>query len=98
MFEKVGMGRKQFTSEQIVGLLHEADEKLARGRHLGQICRELGITQESYYRCRMEYGEMRAARVRRLADLARGKSPPGKAAAERTLDEPISKKSLEGKP
>jgi transposase-like protein len=57
------MTKKEFTLEQIVGLLREADARLARGKNLGQICRELGITQESYYRCRTTYGEMMADRA-----------------------------------
>ncbi|HPC73694.1 MAG TPA: transposase [Syntrophales bacterium] len=57
------MTGKQFTLEQIVGLVREADARLAQGKNLGQICRELGITQENYYRCRMAYGEMMNGRV-----------------------------------
>ncbi|MGZ6226314.1 MAG: transposase, partial [Syntrophales bacterium] len=39
------MSRKRFTAEQIIGFLREADVKLSQGRNVGQICREMGITE-----------------------------------------------------
>jgi transposase-like protein len=50
------MSWKRFTAEQIIGLLREADVKLSQGSNVGQICRELGISDQSYYRWRKEYG------------------------------------------
>jgi len=44
------MSRKRFTAEQIIGLLREADVKLSQGRQVGQTCREMGITEQTYYR------------------------------------------------
>lgn len=67
--EGVKMNQKQFTAEQIIILLQEADVKLSKGRNLTQICREMGITEQSYYRCRRAYGELKAARVKRLKEL-----------------------------
>ena len=69
MMEGVKMNQKQFTAEQIIILLQEADVKLSKGRNLTQICREMGITEQRYYRCRRAYGELRAARVKRLKEL-----------------------------
>ncbi len=69
ILEEVKMNQKQFTAEQIIVLLREADVKLSRGRNLAQICREMGITEQSYYRCRREYGEMKAARIKGLKEL-----------------------------
>ena len=68
-FEGIKMNQKQFTTEQIIVLLQEADVKLSQGRNLAQICREMGITEQSYYRCRRAYGELKAARVKRLKEL-----------------------------
>ncbi|HWR58074.1 MAG TPA: transposase [Thermodesulfovibrionales bacterium] len=44
------MSRKRFTPEQIIGILREADVKLSQGKNVGQLCREMGITEQSYYR------------------------------------------------
>ncbi len=63
------MNNKQFTAEQIIVLLQEADVKLSRGRNLAQVCREIGITEQSYYRCRRDYGELKAARFKRPKEI-----------------------------
>jgi putative transposase len=55
------MSRKRFTPEQIIGILREADVKLSQGKNVGQLCREMGITEQSYYRWRKEYGGMKTA-------------------------------------
>lgn len=90
------MSRKRFTAEQIIGLLREAEVKLSQGKNVGQICREMGITEQSYYRWRKEYGGMKTAQVKRLKDLERENGHLKKAVAELTLDKLIMKEALEG--
>jgi putative transposase len=90
------MGRKRFTAEQIIGLLREADVKLAQGRNLGQICRDIGITEQTYYRWRKEYGGMKTMQVKRLKDLEKENNRLKKAVAELTIDKLILKEALEG--
>jgi transposase-like protein len=90
------MSRKRFTEEQIIGLLREAEVKLSQGRNVGQFCREMGITEQSYYRWRKEYGGMKTAQVKRLKDLERENGHLKKAVAELTLDKLILKEALEG--
>ncbi len=90
------MSRKRFTAEQIIGLLREADVKLSQGRTVGQVSREMGITEQTYYRWRKEYGGMKTAQVKRLQDLERENGRLKKAVAELTLDKLILKEALEG--
>jgi putative transposase len=90
------MSRKRFTAEQIIGLLREADVKLSQGRNVGQICRDMGVTEQTYYRWRKEYGGMKTAQVKRLKDLERENGRLKKAVAELTLDKQILKEVLEG--
>ena len=90
------MSRKRFTPEQIIGVLREADVKLSQGRSVGQLCREMGITEQSYYRWRKEYGGMKTAQVKRLKELERENGRLKKAVAELTLDKLILKEALEG--
>jgi len=85
------MGRKRFTVEQIIGLLREADVRLSQGRNIGQACREMGITEQTYYRWRKEYGGMKTFQVKRLKDLERENGRLRKAVAEITLDKQILK-------
>ena len=63
------MGRKIFTSEQIIGKLREAEILLSQGDSVGEASRKLGVTEQTYYRWRKEYGGMRVDQARRLKDL-----------------------------
>ena len=62
------MSRKRFTAEQIIGLLREAEVRLSQGRSVGQVCREMGITEQTYYRWRKEYGGLKIVQAKRLKD------------------------------
>ena len=90
------MSRKRFTAEQIIGLLREAEVRLSQGRSIGQACRETGITEQTYYRWRKEYGGLKIVQVKRLNDLERENGRLRKAVAELTLDKQILKEALEG--
>ena len=90
------MSRKRFTMEQIIGLLREMDVKISQGKNVGQICREIGISEQTYYRWRKEYGGMKTVQVKRLKDLEREYSHLKKAVAELTVDKLILKEALEG--
>jgi putative transposase len=90
------MARRRFTAEQIIGLLREADVKLSQGRNVGQVSRDMGITEQTYYRWRKEYGGMKTVQVKRLKDLERENGRLKKAVAELTLDKLILEEALEG--
>ena len=53
------MSRKRYTPEQIISMLREAEVALAQGQSVGQACRSLGVSEQSYYRWRKEYGGVR---------------------------------------
>ena len=53
------MARKRYTAEQIIGMLREAEVGLAEGKRVAEMVRELGITEQTYYRWRQEYGGMK---------------------------------------
>jgi transposase-like protein len=82
--------------EQIIGLLREVDVKISQGKNVGQICRDIGISEQTYYRWRKEYGGMKTVQVKRLKDLERENSHLKKAVAELTVDKLILKEALEG--
>ncbi len=50
------MSRKRFTAEKIIGVLREMEVALAQGKNVGEMCRSLGVSEQSYYRWRREYG------------------------------------------
>lgn len=90
------MSRKRYTPEQIIGLLREAEVALAQGEKTGAICRRLGISEQSYYRWRREYGGMKVDQARRLKDLERENGRLRQAVSDLTLDKLILKEALEG--
>jgi putative transposase len=91
------MARKRYTTEQIIGLLREAEVRLGQGQTIGAICRGIGITEQSYYRWRREYGGLKLDQAKRLKDLERENDRLKKAVSELTLDKLILKEALGGK-
>ena len=63
------MARKRFTVEQIINHLREADVLLAQDLTVGEVCRRIGVSEQSYYRWRKEYGGLKVNQARRLKDL-----------------------------
>ena len=90
------MGRKRHTPEQIITALREAEVGLARGKSVKPISRELGITEQTYYRWRREYGGMKVSQARRLKELERENGRLKRAVADLTLDKLIVEEAAEG--
>ena len=90
------MSRKRFTAEKIIGMLREAEVALAQGKKIGEVCRSLGISEQSYYRWRREYGGLKTSQAKRIRDLERENSRLKKAVADLTLDKLILREALEG--
>ena len=91
------MARKRYTPEQIIAKLREADVRLAQGERTEPICKSLGITPQTYYRWRCEYGGLKVDQARRLKDLERENQRLRKAVSNLTLDALILKEAVEGK-
>jgi putative transposase len=91
------MARKRFTTESIIGMLREAEVRLAQGQTIGAICKHLGISEQSYYRWRRDYGGLKLDQARRMKDLERENERLRKAVSDLTLDKLILKEALEGK-
>jgi putative transposase len=75
------MARKRFSPEQIITMLREAEVLLNQATPVTEVCRKLGISEQTYYRWRKEYGGMRvdqAKRLKELETLHRAREPVGK--------------------
>jgi putative transposase len=90
------MGRIRFTAEQIIGKLREAELLLGQGTNIGEAIRKLGVSEQTYYRWRKEYGGMRVDQARRLKELETENSRLKKLVADLSLDNAILKESLRG--
>lgn len=81
------MGRgKRYTSEQIITKLREAEVLQSQGLTQGNICKQLGVAQDTYIRWRKEYGGMRVDQAKRLKDLEKENQRLKKLVADLSLD------------
>ncbi len=90
------MGRKNFTPEQIIKHLRKAEILLSKGESVGQVCRKIGVTEQTYYRWRKEYGGMRVEQARRLKDIEKENMRLKKLVAELNLDKAILEEAIKG--
>ena len=90
------MKKKRFKAEQIVVMLREAEIQLAKGIDIAQVCRNLGISEQTYYRWRKEYGGLKLDQAKKMKGLEKENSRLKKIVADLTLDKSILKEAAEG--
>jgi putative transposase len=90
------MGRKHYTAEQIIGMLREAEILQSQGMTIGEVSRKLGISEQTYYRWRKEYGGMRVDQAKRLKELEKENARLKKLVADLSLDNDILKEAVRG--
>jgi transposase-like protein len=91
------MKRKRHSSEQIISKLREAEVLLQQGQAVPQVCRQLGVTVQTYDRWRKEYGGMRVDQAKRLKDLEKENTRLERIVAEQALDMAILKDIASGR-
>ncbi|MCW8129733.1 MAG: transposase [Planctomycetota bacterium] len=87
------MSKKRFMPEQIIAKLREAEVELAKGQAMGQVCQKLGVTEQTYYRGRKEYGGLKVDQAKRLKELERENARLKKLVADQALDMAILKEA-----
>jgi transposase-like protein len=90
------MGRKRSTPEQIITKLREAEVELAKGQTAAEVCRKLGVTEQTYYRWRKEYGGLRIEQAKKLKQLEKENARLKKLVADQALDNAILKEAASG--
>lgn len=85
------MKGKKYAAEQIVAKLRKAEVLPGKGMALGEVCRQLEITDVTYYRWKKEYGGLRVDQAKRLKELEAENNQLKKAVADLTLDNMILK-------
>ena len=90
------MVKKAFKPEQIINKLREAEVLLSQGLTVGEASRKLGITEQTYYRWRREYGGMRVEQAKRLKELEKENNRLKKLVADISLDNAILKEAARG--
>lgn len=92
------MRKKRHSAEEIVNKLREADVELSRGQTVPQACRKIGVTEQTYYRWRREYGGMKVDQARRLKSLEKENTRLKRVVADQALDLSILKEVASGRP
>ena len=90
------MKRKYHTAEQIVNKLRQADAVMASGGTLEVVCKQLGISDATYYNWRRQYGQMKLNQVKQLKSLQKENARLKKLVADISLDKAILEEALRG--
>ncbi len=88
--------RKRWRVEQIIGKLREAEVLLGQGEKVTAVCRKMGVSEQTYYRWRKEYGGLRLDQAYRFKELERENVRLKKLVADLSLDKAILKEAAQG--
>jgi len=91
------MGKKRFTAEQIITKLREAEVLLSQGKTQEQAIRSIGVTGNTYYRWRKEYGGMGVDQAKRLKEIEAENVRLRRAVSDLTIDNQILREVSRGK-
>jgi putative transposase len=87
---------KRAKPEEIIAKLREVEVRLSRGETAGQAVRAIGVTEQTYYRWRREYGGMGVDQARRLKELEKENQRLRRAVSDLTLDKLILAEAAKG--
>jgi putative transposase len=90
------MPRKHFTTEQIISKLREAEVLLSQGKTAGEACKQINVSEQTYYRWRKEYGGIGTDQARKLKELEKENGQLKKLVADLSLDNAILKETVRG--
>ncbi len=91
------MPKKRYNAEEIIHKLRGADVLLGQGKGVSEACKQIGVSDQAYYRWRKSYGGMKVDQARRLKELEAENARLKRAVADLTVDKLILKEVAEGK-
>jgi putative transposase len=90
------MARKRYSAEQIVMLLRQIEVSVSGGKSTQIACREAGISEQSYYRWRKEYGGLQVEQAKRMKGLERENAHLKRLVADLSLEKQVLKDIASG--
>ena len=91
------MAKRRFSPEQIITHLRQVEILVAQGKTAGEACRQIGVTEQTYYRWKKKYGGLRMDQAKRLKELEKENSRLKRLLADAELDKAILREVAEGK-
>ena len=91
------MARQRYSVEEIIHKLREAELLFGQGKTIGDACKQLGVTDKTYFRWRKSHGGLRIDQAKRMRELETENARLKKAVADLTVDKIILKEVAEGK-
>ena len=91
------MSKKQYSQEQIIVHLRQVEVLCSQGKTVAEAARQIGVTEQTYYRWRKQYGGMTSSDAKKLKDLEKENARLKKLVADLSLDNAILKDVAEGK-
>jgi len=88
---------KRSKPEEVIAKLREVEVRLSRGETTGQAVRAIGVTEQTYYRWRKEYGGLQVDQAKRMKELEKENQRLRRAVSDLTLDNQILKEVAQGK-
>jgi len=90
------MAKKNYTPEQVINKLREAEIHINQGIPIAETSRKIGVTEQTYYRWRKEYGGLRIEQAKKLKNLEKENARLKKLVVDLSLDKAILKEAAEG--
>ena len=90
------MSKRNYTAEQIISKLREVEVKIGHGNKASEAIRSIGVSEQTYYRWRKEYGGMRTDQAKRLREVEKENIRLKKLVADLSLDNAILKEAARG--
>jgi len=90
------MAQKRHTAEQIISKLRQVEVGQAQGATIPQAVKQIGVTEQTFYRWRKEYGGMRLDQAKRLKQLEKENLRLKRLVADLSLDNQILKEAAQG--
>jgi len=90
------MSTKRYKPEQVVNLLRQIEVEVANGKPTPQACRDAGITTQTYYRWRKEFGGLKLDQAKRLKELEKENSRLKRLVAELSLEKQVLREVAQG--
>ena len=88
---------KRANPEEIIAKLREAEVRLSQGESVGMAAKPIGVTEQTYYRWRKEYGGLQINQAKRLKDMEKENARLRKAISDLMLDKQILEEVIKGK-